>query len=537
MDASTLIRTLETRIKQRKLYLHLPYGHPSTLCPDGEMWQTKNKEGEWEEWSNKPWQIEFHANGAFHRERMLICANRVGKCITEDTCVETSKGNQRLGDIYGEPDIQVASWDGEKKIHRKVIEWFSKGEKSCVRLVLINGGFIECPLDHLIHGKDGYTFVGHFLESEQIPRVSNSEADQLIHASNVQHYSKTAQDYLVRYLRGCRQYDEQPHQAEDSGQSSSPLEDDAPQHNAVSCKKDDLAHKCKDIYRDICGHLSNLGVSPRASGLFSELSPSLAYGFAGYANDNQDEAQSHDSLNPGQSILESAPHQDQVFSLDAPDLCAEGIIAYTEIGAQEVYDFTVEGTNNYFTSGIISHNSDSGGYEAAIHMTGDYPDWWEGKRFDKPVLLWTGSPTNETSRDIVQKALLGGTSSEELGTGFIPREKIVGKPKMRQAGVSDVVDTFKVRHKSGGVSTCVLKTYEQGWRKWQGTEPDVVWLDEEPEDFKIYTEALTRLLTSHGIMMVTFTPLLGQTDLVIHFQTSESEQVWLGTATWEDAPI
>lgn len=188
-------------------------------------------------------------------------------------------------------------------------------------------------------------------------------------------------------------------------------------------------------------------------------------------------------------------------------------------------------------------------FEVAFHMTGEYPDWWKGKRFNKPVNVWTGSPTNETSRDIVQKELLGGTSKEKLGTGAIPFDKILGKPKMRQAGVSDVVDQFKVRHKSGGVSWCTLKTYEQGWRKWQGTAPDVVWMDEEPdtsaEQKRIYTEALTRLLTSHGIMMVTFTPLLGQTDLVMHFTGREGgddedlpqgDGIWLGTATWDDAP-
>lgn len=177
--------------------------------------------------------------------------------------------------------------------------------------------------------------------------------------------------------------------------------------------------------------------------------------------------------------------------------------------------------------------------EVAFHMTGEYPDWWEGRRFDKPVLVWTGSPTNETSRDIVQKALLGGTDKETLGTGWIPKERIIGKPKSKQAGISDVVDSFKVRHISGGVSTCIMKTYEQGWRKWQGTEPEVVWLDEEPEDNetqgRIYTEALTRLLTSHGIMMVTFTPLLGVTKLVEHFQNG-GVGVYLDTATWDDAP-
>ncbi|MGI9411553.1 MAG: terminase large subunit domain-containing protein [Hyphomicrobiaceae bacterium] len=172
--------------------------------------------------------------------------------------------------------------------------------------------------------------------------------------------------------------------------------------------------------------------------------------------------------------------------------------------------------------------------ETSMHMTGEYPDWWEGRRFHKPVLVWTGSPTNETSRDIVQKELLGADG--RVGTGFIPRANLVGKPKMRQAGVSDVIDTFRVRHTTGGVSKCILKTYEQGWRKWQGTEPDVVWLDEEPEDYKVFTEALTRLLTSSGIMMVTFTPLLGETDLVRHFKEPEASGIFLETATWEDAP-
>lgn len=177
--------------------------------------------------------------------------------------------------------------------------------------------------------------------------------------------------------------------------------------------------------------------------------------------------------------------------------------------------------------------------EVAMHVTGEYPDWWEGKRFDKPVLVWVGSPTNESSRDIVQKALLGGSSKEEIGLGWIPAGSIVGTPKLRQCGISGVVETVKVRHISGGVSTIVFKSYEQGWRKFQGTEPEVVWLDEEPDDNEaqggIYTECLTRLLTSHGIMMVTFTPLLGITKLVDHFQQG-GNGVYLDTATWDDAP-
>jgi phage terminase large subunit-like protein len=172
--------------------------------------------------------------------------------------------------------------------------------------------------------------------------------------------------------------------------------------------------------------------------------------------------------------------------------------------------------------------------EVTYHLTGEYPDWWEGKRFTGPILVWTGSPTNETSRDIVQTELLGGLG-EKLGTGWIPRGKIVGRPTTRQAGVKDVVDKFQVRHRAGGVSSCILKTYEQGWQKWQGTAPHVVWCDEEPDDYMIYSEAQTRILTSNGIILVTFTPLLGVTELVEHFQKG-GPGIYLKGATWHDAP-
>ena len=202
------------------------------------------------------------------------------------------------------------------------------------------------------------------------------------------------------------------------------------------------------------------------------------------------------------------------------------------------------------------------GAECAIHATGDYddlprtirypltlpngnrhpnggelvwPNGWTGKRFDKPVLVWTGSPTNETSKDIVQSELVGSDTGENLGTGWIPKSRIIGRPTTRQAGVKDVVDTFKVRHRSGGVSSFVLKTYEQGWKKWQGTAPHVVWLDEEPDDYMIFSEAQTRILTSGGILIVTFTPLSGVTELVDHFMKG-GDGIYLKGATWDDAP-
>lgn len=176
----------------------------------------------------------------------------------------------------------------------------------------------------------------------------------------------------------------------------------------------------------------------------------------------------------------------------------------------------------------------SAGAAFSYHLTGEYPDWWSGRRFDHPILAWTGSPTNETSRDIVQTELLGGVG-DALGTGWIPKAKIVGKPTPRQAGVRNVIESFQVRHKSGGVSTATMKTYEQGWSKFQGTAPHVVWLDEEPDDYMIFSECQTRTLSSRGILLVTFTPLRGVTELVEHFQKGGAG-IYLKSATWDDAP-
>jgi len=48
-----------------------------------------------------------------------------------------------------------------------------------------------------------------------------------------------------------------------------------------------------------------------------------------------------------------------------------------------------------------------GAMEMAIHLTGEYPEWWEGRKFDKPIKAWVCGASNETTRDICQKELFG----------------------------------------------------------------------------------------------------------------------------------
>jgi len=70
-----------------------------------------------------------------------------------------------------------------------------------------------------------------------------------------------------------------------------------------------------------------------------------------------------------------------------------------------------------------SGKSLAGGMECAMHATGRYPDWWEGKRFDRPTIGWGAGTTNETTRDTVQRILVGRPG--QPGTGAIPRDAIL----------------------------------------------------------------------------------------------------------------
>lgn len=152
-----------------------------------------------------------------------------------------------------------------------------------------------------------------------------------------------------------------------------------------------------------------------------------------------------------------------------------------------------------------------GGYEMTLHLLGEYPDWWNGYRFEKPIKAWAAGDTGKTVKEIIQAKLLGEPGAK--GTGLIPQEKIIRTTA--KAGVSDAVDTIYVDSKYG-TSQLILKSYDQRREAFQGTEQDVIWLDEEcPLD--IYSECLLRTMTTNGRIMLTFTPVQGLTELVLQF--------------------
>lgn len=162
----------------------------------------------------------------------------------------------------------------------------------------------------------------------------------------------------------------------------------------------------------------------------------------------------------------------------------------------------------------------SGAYQGAAHLTGEYPHWWNGRTFTRPIRMWAAGKTNETTRDILQTALLGpviyiGKIKTFAGTGLIPGHAIRGATWKQ--GVPDLADVVRIKHQpTGRVSLLGFKSYNQGRGSFEGTAQHVILLDEEPPE-DVYGECLIRTTTTKGIIMLTFTPLNGISAVVRDF--------------------
>lgn len=156
--------------------------------------------------------------------------------------------------------------------------------------------------------------------------------------------------------------------------------------------------------------------------------------------------------------------------------------------------------------------------EVAMHMTGRYPDWWDGYRFDRPTRGICGSESVELTKKGVQRLLLGNPETpEQWGTGSIPKDCLIGTSP--RPGVPNAVSAIVVKNVSGGESVVTTASYDQGRTKWQADTLDWAWLDEECDE-DIYFEVLTRTNVAMGPVFMTFTPLKGMSTVVRRFYPS-----------------
>lgn len=184
--------------------------------------------------------------------------------------------------------------------------------------------------------------------------------------------------------------------------------------------------------------------------------------------------------------------------------------------------------------------SQSCAYEVAAHATGVYPHWWNGRKFQGTDLsMWCAGNSMEATRDILQVALFGPISGVKEGAlvgGMIPHNRVIDY-RLKPGAVSYAIHQIWIRqdekhHGSHLVTDIEFKSYDQGRRLFQGTVKHVIWLDEEPpdppvstdsaEDNDIYTECLMRTINADGIVIMSYTPMKGNTPFTDQYLDTAS---------------
>lgn len=180
----------------------------------------------------------------------------------------------------------------------------------------------------------------------------------------------------------------------------------------------------------------------------------------------------------------------------------------------------------------------TGTFIDAVHATGEYPDGWEGHRFDHAPLIWCLGYSGEKTRDLLQKELFGQRRENAFEGGLIPANRIVSWESM--TGTPNAMRTVRVKHASGGLATIQFWSYSQGQHALMGDSVDFFHIDEEPKDQAIYPQVITRTATGDkgkgGRGILTFTPENGRTDLVIKFMDSPGPSQHFIQKGWDDAP-
>jgi phage terminase large subunit-like protein len=181
----------------------------------------------------------------------------------------------------------------------------------------------------------------------------------------------------------------------------------------------------------------------------------------------------------------------------------------------------------------------SGGYHFACDITQDYPDDWEGFKFDHCInTLVIG--VDKDQLDVIQGILFGTVVDHKWQGGWIHPDEIQSTAWSRTA--SNMADRVVV-HGKFGLNTIHLRSYSQiktgqGTLKFAGKVFDLIWADEQPPD-ELMGQLSVRLLNGNmgkgGRMRMTMTPELGKTDLIIKFMDERGEnQHLIGPVSWDE---
>jgi phage terminase large subunit-like protein len=150
--------------------------------------------------------------------------------------------------------------------------------------------------------------------------------------------------------------------------------------------------------------------------------------------------------------------------------------------------------------------------EITYHITGLYPSWWNGIRFDHPITCWVCGESWERVRDTLQADLFGEDGN--YGTGYIPRSCLdLENGIIKKSQIPQLIHRAKIKHVSGGWSKIQFFSYSQERKEFQGSTIEIVCFDEEPP-LDIHNECMIRIAVKNGYALYAFTPLQNYTEVI-----------------------
>jgi len=531
-----------------------------------------------------PYQKKFYKASFNYKHRLIMAANRIGKCVIYQTLIRTSDGEKTVGELFEKgKSFYVKAWDGSDVVDVHALPPFSKGMHDCYEITFDDGSTLSAADHHRILLHNGnYCFVEDLHDAYMLHQKTAQQ--QSCGELSVAHCLQTPPNLGQHCFEDSHQYDVLLREALSNALGLSQQQVDEMDSILVNLLQDALEILSFHNLDEYTSHPSTLDSMTHnllhRVVQFVESEYPLAYKSAqsltfecqqfqrlsiaeaclpqsvcestqhqngtSVASDLKYDAESNSCLLTIQSCLElllslcgisfpQASSSLRSLAFSSPMLLSgKRIVSVNAIGRKEVYDFEVEEYCNYIACDMVHHNSYSGAMEVAIHLTGLYPKWWRGKRYDHPVRIIAGGVTTERCRDIIQKELMGEPSDPSAqGTGAIPKECIIRV--VRRAGIPNALSTIIVKHKSGKNSKVSIQSYESGKESWMGNNAHLVWLDEEPPQ-DIYSQALRAIVDLDGDLMMTFTPENGVTEIVRQFTQEIAPHQYCQNATWDDAP-
>ncbi len=142
--------------------------------------------------------------------------------------------------------------------------------------------------------------------------------------------------------------------------------------------------------------------------------------------------------------------------------------------------------------GNRSGKTEAGAMESWYHASGDYPEWYQGRKFTGPT----------RGRIVVTDFKKGGAAVVEPKIeAWWPKERIIECTRFMGH-----LEQIKIRHRSGGVSIIEVLTHEQKTKAFEGWSGHWAWFDEPPPRDK-YVATMRGLIDFKGIAWLTLTPL------------------------------